>query len=148
KNIEAETELIDEVVHIAFIAAVIVAEKTQPLSTADQHPAREVDGADAPQASGLDDVTRCIVDHQKNASDGHEPQQARFQGTQCTVRIRDIMIFRLRQDLEMVVVIDDVGLRIGLLQAAKLKEVEEGHQNQQRRNEQQQQGYADQGQYF
>ena len=46
KNIEAETELIDEVIHVALIAAVIVAEKTQPLGTADQHPAREVDRAD------------------------------------------------------------------------------------------------------
>src|SRR4029077_3745103 len=33
KNIETETELIDEVIHVALIAAVIVAEKTQPLGT-------------------------------------------------------------------------------------------------------------------
>ena len=48
----------------------------------------------------------------------------------------------------MVVVVDDVGLRIGLLQAAKLKEIEWSNQNQQRRNQQQQQGHADQVQYF
>src|SRR4029453_1752894 len=78
KKIEAETELIYEVVHVALIAAVIVAEKTQPLGTADQHPAREVDGADAPQTSGLDNVSRCIVDHQKNTSEREEPQEAGF----------------------------------------------------------------------
>src|SRR4029077_8594266 len=46
------------------------------------------------------------------------------------------MIFRLRQGLEVGAVDDDVGLRIGLLQAAKLKEIEWGDQNQQRRSQQ------------
>src|SRR4029453_19660275 len=58
------------------------------------------------------------------------------------------MIFRLRQGVKMLVVVDDVGLRIGLFQAAKLKEIEWSNQNQERRNDQQQQGHADQVQYF
>src|SRR5678816_1324972 len=78
KNIEAETELVDEVIHIALIAAVIVTEKTQPLVTTDHHPARKVDGADAPQTSGLDNVSRCVIDHQKNTSEREEPQEAGF----------------------------------------------------------------------
>ena len=45
------------------------------------------------------------------------------------------MIFRLRQGLELGLVDDDVGLRIGPLQAAKLKEIEWSDQNQQWRNQ-------------
>ena len=47
-SIQSKARLVDEIVHVALDAAVIVAEKHHPLFAVEKHPAREMNRANAP----------------------------------------------------------------------------------------------------
>src|SRR5712672_1996937 len=45
-HVEPESHLVDEIVHVAFQAAIVVTGKQQPLLVIEKYPARKMDGTD------------------------------------------------------------------------------------------------------
>src|SRR5215467_12624067 len=69
-QVQPPAHLIDEVVHVAFEAAIIVAGKNQPSFLVHEHPAGKMNGANARQIAANVNMTRSPV---------HQPQQEREQ---------------------------------------------------------------------
>src|SRR5438445_13280377 len=56
RSVQSETGLVDEVSHVALDTAVVVNEKDHPLSVGHEHPAREVDRANAPETTAPSNI--------------------------------------------------------------------------------------------
>src|SRR4029077_12180473 len=65
-DIETKAHLVDEIVHVALEASVIVAEKHHPLLVVEKHPTREMDGAYPSQSTAIEDMPRKVVHESKN----------------------------------------------------------------------------------
>src|ERR1700712_1283870 len=61
-EVQSKPGLVDEVVHIGFMAAVIIAAEKAAAMLVDKHPMREMDCADAPDRSTGEDVARHPID--------------------------------------------------------------------------------------
>ena len=66
-GIETEAGLVDEIVHVAFDRAVVVAEEDHSLLAIEKDPAREMDRANAPEAAAPNEMPRRVIDGAKNA---------------------------------------------------------------------------------
>jgi len=66
RQIETKSGLVDEIVHIGFVAAVIIAAEEAAPVPVQGHPVSEMDRADASKASSCVHVARHPVDHVKN----------------------------------------------------------------------------------
>src|SRR5829696_10152642 len=120
-GIEAEGDLVDEIVHVALEAAVVVAREDHPPVIVENDPMREVTRLDAGEARAREDVTRAEVDQAQYHFDGHAPQQARFDVADRSERVMGGQIFEGREVPNMV--------RIGQYVArpvAKLVEPQQG----------------------
>ena len=76
RGIQAKAGLVDEVIHVAFDAAVVVAEKDHPPLAGDKHPTREVDRANAPQMAGSCNMARCEIHGAEHSDDGERSGRA------------------------------------------------------------------------
>ena len=61
-EIQSPSDLVDEVVHIGFEAAVVIAGEQNALLAVQKCPAREMDGLNSPEPAAVVDVARAIVD--------------------------------------------------------------------------------------
>src|SRR5579883_1854887 len=65
-HIQPERNFVDEVVHIAVQAAVVVACEKEPLLVIEKYPVRKMNCRYAGQSAAIEDVPRCVVDKPEN----------------------------------------------------------------------------------
>ena len=121
-GIETEAGLVDEIVHVAFDRAVVIAEEHHPLFAVEKHPAREVNRAYASQAAAPDEMPRRVIDGRENADQRQEPHDARFQASHRGELIGDVVILEARQRVGVGLIHAPAQFGIGFLQAAKPNE--------------------------
>ena len=78
-EIETEPHLVDEVIHIAFQTAVVIAGEVEALSVVDEHPSREMDRAHAGEAAARVEVPRAPLHCRQTEADVQQPEGSRLQ---------------------------------------------------------------------
>ena len=142
-QIQPPGHLVDEVIHVALQAAVVVAGKEEPAVVVQQHPACEMDGPDARQKTAPVDMPRRVVQQQQRNLQQPQPEQARLHITQHIEMVGDIAVLLDRQARDMAAAGADHKLRVGFFQYTQAPDKIGGGDQQQRGNEQQQQGYPE-----
>src|SRR5436190_11387689 len=135
-DIEPEPHLVDEIIHVAFEAAIVVAKKEDALVRVDPYPARELDRAHAGKASPRVEVPCGPIDDDENKCDGPQPDDTRLHRSQRAELIADVMIFERGERVRVRLIHAETHLRIGLFQSAKTNENDQPDDDEQRREQQ------------
>src|SRR5574337_330603 len=110
RQIESERGLVDEVVHIGFVEAVVIAaEEGAPLAV-DERPVREMDRADAAERAAGEDVARRPVDAREDDEFEPEPEPAGLDRAHGRVRVGDVVVLaepKFGDPVRIVAVLDD-----------------------------------------
>src|SRR5262249_43141246 len=135
--------LVDEVVHVAVEAAVIVAAEEQPALVVEEDPAGEMDGADAGKpAAGIDLAGREIEDPE-DGDEGAEPEAARLDIAEGAELVGDLVVLELGERSDMGGVGPWRDHRVGRLALAQLPEEDRRVEDHQRRQQEEDERHAD-----
>ena len=91
-DVEPEADLVDEVVHVALEAAVVVAQEHHALATVEKHPAREMDRAHAGQTAARVQMSRRVVDREEDHDRRPEPDAGPASGCPSRELVADVVI--------------------------------------------------------
>ena len=110
----AESDLVDEIVHVAFEAAVVVAGEQHPPAAIKKDPPRRVNRVNARESPANEKMPRSVVDRRKDDGDRQFAEESRLDAAHRTELVRDIAIFDFSQSPGMVVINRRNDLRITL----------------------------------
>src|SRR5215472_9067647 len=91
-GIKTKARLVNEVIHVRFHAAVVVAEKDHPLFAVEEDPTSKVDGANAPEMARPCDMPRRVINKAKCADHRQQTGQSRLAAAKRAVLICDEVI--------------------------------------------------------
>ncbi len=91
-QVEPPGRFVDEVIHVRFVATVIVAREEQSQSPVHKDPVSEVDGLHARQESAVEDMAGKVVDVKEQNAEQSPAEQPRLQRAQRRVLIGNIDI--------------------------------------------------------
>src|SRR5262249_51786353 len=92
-DVQAEADLVDEVVHVALEAAVVVAGEEDPSRAGDERPPREMNRAHASQTTARVDVSGTVVDRKQHEPRDPEPEEAGLEAAHGAELIGDVVVF-------------------------------------------------------
>src|SRR5436190_20534749 len=130
-DIEPEAHLVDEIIHVAFEAAIVVAEKEDALVRVDPDPAREMDRAHAGKASSRVEVPCGPIDDDENECHGPQPNDARLHRSERAELIAGVVIFERGERVRVRLIDAETHLRIGLFQSAQTNEKDQAEDDEQ-----------------
>src|SRR5262245_12905505 len=93
RQVERPPDFVDEIVHVGFVAAVVVAGEEHPLAPVEEYPPREVDRADSPEMTAAIDVPREVVDHPQDDGEEDAAEPARLDAAESVELVRDVVVF-------------------------------------------------------
>ena len=96
-DVQPPGDLVDEVVHVALEAAVVVAGEDHPALVVEEDPAREVDRLHAGQVAVVEDVPRHVVDREEHAGQRQAPEEAGLDEAERRERVLDDVVLERRR---------------------------------------------------
>ena len=96
-DVQPKRDLVDEVVHVTFQTAVVVAAKHKSLLVVDVNPAREMYRRHAREISSRVDVTRGVLNEPQEGYERPAPEQSRLHTSHRCELIRHVVIFDFRK---------------------------------------------------
>src|SRR6266481_6228039 len=94
RGIKTKARLVNEVIHVRFHAAVVVAEKDHPLFAIEKHPTSKVNSANAPQMARSCNVPRRVINNAECADHRQQTDQARLTAAERGVLICNEVVLR------------------------------------------------------
>jgi hypothetical protein len=122
-SIQPKACFVDEVIHVALDAAVVVAAKDHSLPASHKDPPREVNRAYPAEPTGTGDVARAVIDGFEYDAGRQQSDETRLQTAHRAELVRDIVILEAREVLGIFFACSGTNHGIAFLQAAKRKEV-------------------------
>src|SRR3982751_1774268 len=92
-QVEAPTGLVDEVVHVAFVSAVVAAREQHPLLAVKEGPAREVDRLYPREMASPENVAARIVDEQQDELRQVAPEQPGLDRAERGETVGEVVVF-------------------------------------------------------
>ena len=92
-EIQPPAHFVDEVVHVGFQAAVIVAGEDETRAVIEECPSRKVNGLHAGEMTAGVYVATGIVEPEQQYDDGHATKHAGFNGAYCAELIGHVVVF-------------------------------------------------------
>src|SRR6476661_190789 len=142
-GIQPKACFVDEVIHVALDAAVVVAAKNHSLPASHKHPPREMNRAYSTEPARPGDMPRAVVDGFEYDAGRQQSHETGLQTPHGAELIRDIMILEAREILRMFLICGGTNHGIAFLQAAKRKDVKGRGNEKQWRQQQTQHWKAD-----
>jgi hypothetical protein len=122
-SVQPKACFVNEVIHVALDAAVVVAAKDHSLSASNKDPPREVNRAYSTEPAGAGDMARAVVDRLEHDASRQQSHETGLQTPHGAELIRDVVVLEAREVLRMFLICDGTNFGIGFLQAAKRKDV-------------------------
>ena len=112
-DVQSKADLVDEVVHVAFEAAIVVAGEQHAPLVVDEDPAREVNRGHACQPSAVEDVSRGVIDHPQDEGQHPAAKQTGLEAAHGAELVGDVVIFQDRELVGVCGIDARSNLRIG-----------------------------------
>src|SRR5437588_6814498 len=142
-QIESPSYLVDEIVHVAIQAAVIVAGENHALLVVHEHPASRMDGGNPRQMATNENVARGVLHQPQQVAHQPAAQQTGLDATDYRELVGNVVVFQIAQLGFFARRNSRRVLLIGLLPAAELVDEDGGIKNQEWSKHQQNDGHAD-----
>src|SRR5262249_13225540 len=123
-QVQAERDFVDEVVHVAVEAAVVIAGEEQPSLIIEENPACEMDGADARQAAARVELPRAEIEQLEDHQQGPKAEAPGLDVTNRAELVAGGTVLNAGQRLDVVERWTRCNDRVGALPAAQYQEEE------------------------
>src|SRR5216683_7764873 len=119
-EVQPPRDLVDEVVHVALQASIVVAREEKTALAVEEGPAREVDGAHAGEVTAVVDVSGAVVEQPQGEDESPTAKETRLRGPDGRELVRDVMVLQVGQRSHPPGVWGWHDLRVRTLAPAKL----------------------------
>src|SRR5947209_2267182 len=105
REVQSEAGLVNEVIHVGFVPAVIIAAEKAATALVDKHPMGEMDRTDASDGSAGANVARDPVDPVNDRDLRPQPESPRLDRAHCGILIGHVVILAFAKLADVVSII-------------------------------------------